>query len=146
MAIMKSDLLNDIPPNAPPFHWGPVRWCACRHSKFCFLLFIYQAPTTYYLVDREWEVYQALNPNPGSQVTTLMPWSCIPYCCAYWHMRQKVNVCLYLNIGAAEVYCDIYNIGAPAIFNYFSNHGFSAIGAWGKKHDNTVCLIVLQLL
>ena len=37
---------------------------------------------------------------------------------AFWRMHQKVNVCLYSNIGTPEVYCNIYTIGAPAFFGY----------------------------
>ena len=47
----------------------------------------------------------------------------------FWHMRISVTVRLYSNIGAPEVYCNIYKIGTPAIFDYFSKRGFSTIGA-----------------
>ena len=43
-----------------------------------------------------------------------------------------------LDTDAPEVYCDINNIGAPAVFDYFSKRGFSALGACAKKHANTV--------
>ena len=44
----------------------------------------------------------------------------------------------YSNTDAPEVYCDINNIGAPAVFDYFSKRGFSALGSCAKKCTNTV--------
>ena len=70
----------------------------------------------------------------------------IPYCRAFWHMHLKVNMGVYLNIGAPEVYCNIYNIGAPAIFDSFSKRVFFLFfflvffggvggGGWGGGRD-----------
>ena len=61
-----------------------------------------------------------------------------------------MNVRLYSNISAPEVYCNIYNIAVLAIFDYFSKCVFfsSVIGACAKKRDNTVLLqfIILSLI
>ena len=53
-------------------------------------------------------------------------------------LSLSVNVCLYVNIGALEVCCNIYKISTPATFDCFSKRIFSAIGACAKKRINTV--------
>ena len=47
-------------------------------------------------------------------------------------------MCLYSNIGALEVYYNIYKIGAPEIFDYLSKRSFSAIVTCAKKRANMV--------